>query len=1254
MLAPRAELDRWVSAFAPDIEHVDHRTVGFGGVLGAHEFRAALATLFELSDDVATRIEDIHELRSDALLLRWTNFGTQRVGGGAYERPFLWLAISGAAGLLTRIELFDPERDAEALARFDELTSGTLPVHPAHRRVRANAATASAARIDAAFAARDGNALAGLLTDGVDVIDHTSVGALERRHLLGMWRALLRVDDLTYRLEPLGTLGESLALCRGSVSASAVARGKFDVGAYDNEFIVMMEVDTQARLARFEVFAADHLGDAVARLYQRYADLLPDGPARARAAATARSVAALLGPLEPDRWAAAIAPDVECMDHRPLGLPPLQGAGAFLGGLRSLLDLVEDTVARVDDVLALRSDALLVRWTNLGTARAGGGAYERNLVALRRFGGDGLLTRYELFDPERVDEALARFEELSEPRSGNVSKRVVGRRVPPNAATANAARLGAAIATRDADAIADQFADDARGLDNPAGVTVDRRGLIFGYRTLLRAEDPMQRHEPLATLGHSLALYRLSTSASGFAGGKLDVGAYEREDIVLIEVDAEGRRRWEESFARLGDAIARLYERYADLLPDGPARARAAATARSVATMLRPLDPDRYATAYAPAVESVDHRILGTWFARGAEALLQHHHTLLGLADDVAIRNDDVLGLRFDALLLVRKHLGTARAGGGVYERPFLWLGVFGTDGLLTRNEIFDADRDADALARFDELTAEPAALRFAPGPSRAPVKRAPRVRPNAATAHATRFDAAIVAREDGAFPTALFADESEFVDHPLGTTYDRQGSLATWRSMRKVRDLTCRHEPLATRGDSLALCRLSTSASGFAGGTFDVGPYQRGGFILIEVDAQGRRRRAQAFATARLGDAVARLYERYADLLPDGPARTRAAATARSIAVVVGPVDVDRYATAFAPAVESVDHRILGTWSARGAEALLQHYRSVLELADDVAIREDEVLGLRSNALLLRRTHSGTARAGGGAYERQYLALSGFGADGLVRLNELFDCDREAEALARFDELVGEPPAPRSAPAPSHTAERRVRPNAATANAARIDAVIAGRDPDTLPTLFAEAVEFVEHTTGVVYDREGVLRSLRSLLGARDPALRHEPLAALGDALALCRVSWSASGLASGRFDVGAYETERIDVIEVDTQGAAGGTRPSPPPGWATPSSGCTSVTPGFSPKVPRTPVPRRPRARSRRTWDHSTSIVSLRRWHPPWSCSTIGPPSGSGPCMESRHAATRSARSSRPPTIWPTGPTRSSTCARARSSSA
>ena len=147
--------------------------------------------------------------------------------------------------------------------------------------------------------------------------------------------------------------------------------------------------------------------------------------------------------------------------------------------------------------------------------------------------------------------------------------------------------------------------------------------------------------------------------------------------------------------------------------PTGPARDRAAATARSVAVMLGPFDPDRYATACAPAIEL--RRPPGAGRSgplSGARRPLQWLRSLLEVAENVANRFEDVLGLRSDALLLRWTNFGTERAGGGSYERQFLWLGVFGTDGLLTRLELFEGDRDAEALARFDELAAAAAPAR--------------------------------------------------------------------------------------------------------------------------------------------------------------------------------------------------------------------------------------------------------------------------------------------------------------------------------------------------------------------------------------------------------------------------------------------------------------------------------------------------------------------------------------------------------------
>src|SRR5262249_50732196 len=143
----------------------------------------------------------------------------------------------------------------------------------------------------------------------------------------------------------------------------------------------------------------------------------------------------------------------------------------------------------------------------------------------------------------------------------------------------------------------------------------------------------------------------------------------------------------------------------------------------------------RFGTALDPAIEFVDHRPLGLPSRHGAEQFLDMLRSILDVSADAGFRYDDILGLQANALLTRATQFGTARVGGGVYERPLLVLWIFGPDGLATRSETFAPDCENEALARFDELTAGPAAAR-------------PRVRPNAATASTARLDAAISARD--------------------------------------------------------------------------------------------------------------------------------------------------------------------------------------------------------------------------------------------------------------------------------------------------------------------------------------------------------------------------------------------------------------------------------------------------------------------------------------------------------------------------
>src|SRR4030095_6839543 len=152
-------------------------------------------------------------------------------------------------------------------------------------------------------------------------------------------------------------LGDSLVLCRMRLSAQG-SGGSLDAGAYEFDGLTVIEVDAHGRRSRSETFASDQLGDAVVCLYERHAERLPDGPERERAAATARSVAVLLAPLDPDRWAALISPEIEWVGRGPVAYPPGRGAQAFLQAVRGFLEVGPTATDRTDDIPAPRSHPL--------------------------------------------------------------------------------------------------------------------------------------------------------------------------------------------------------------------------------------------------------------------------------------------------------------------------------------------------------------------------------------------------------------------------------------------------------------------------------------------------------------------------------------------------------------------------------------------------------------------------------------------------------------------------------------------------------------------------------------------------------------------------------------------------------------------------------------------------------------------------------------------------------------------------------
>ena len=107
---------------------------------------------------------------------------------------------------------------------------------------------------------------------------------------------------------------------------------------------------------------------------------------------------------------------------------------------------------------------------------------------------------------------------------------------------------------------------------------------------------------------------------------------------------------------------------------------------------------------------------------------------------------------------------------------------------------------------------------------------------------------------------------------------------------------------------------------------------------------------------------------------------------------------------------------------------------------------------------------------------------------------------------------------APEDSVEPSRSpVRRRFRPNAATVNTARFDAAMAARDMDALPGLVTDDYEGIHHPTGLTYELAGALARMRELLQDPDGTFAQEPLAMLGDALALFRISGRGAGIRRG-----------------------------------------------------------------------------------------------------------------------------------------
>jgi hypothetical protein len=907
--------------------------------------------------------------------------------------------------------------------------------------------------------------------------------------MLGTWRGAMRATRFEFRQEMLASLGDTLALDRHVTTVEGL-RDPAMAGFGLSEFheLSLLEVDAEGRWLRSEIFAADRLADGIVRLYERYAELLPEGEERTRAGATARSLAALFGPVDLERWAPALSPSAGIVDHRVLHTWTATNADEYLSQFRHQLALAPDFASRTEDVLSLVPCALLVRQVFFGTAPTGGGAFENACLVVYSFGRDGLLASVDAFEAEDEAAALARFDALSA-GSGPAPRGF------ENAASRADARLMHCFNTRDwrgvLACIAPQLVFDERR--RMTRNVAEREVWLEQFRLMF--DQPASRFtiRLVATRGERLSLHRHEFEAEVAGGG----GPLEMEPhYALHEVDAEGRIVAIVLFDLDDEAAA-----YAELdarfdTGEGAEHPRAWAWATRFRRAFASRDWDALAALHAPDQQAHNHRLVGWGTLRGPGAWVPTVQRLVDLAPDAQQRVDH---LRLGERGLLWRFAWQGTREGGAFEAPMLLVVELDEAGRQRRLDIWDPERLDTALARFAKIEA-PAAL---PSPFENEASRA------------WRAVMAAWQRRDVERFRALQPRPLRYRDHrrQFRLDLDREQFLEFTRPLMSMAT-GASLQLLGTRGERLALLRFTLEAAEDA-----VGPSAIESLLLVETDERGE---IAAYDRYDLDDEEAAWTELGARFdAGEGAAHPRAVALSRVLRRALVTRDWDAFATRMSPGFVQRDHRRL-VWASEGRDAagFLAMVRSLTDLAPDTTFHSDHARVCERGGLIQLRQRGSHD---GGAFESVIVAVVELDAEGRVSRWDTYDADPPDAALGRYEEIRS----PARVAVPFE--------NAATRASDRLVALWSARDWAGLARLLPARFRFHDRRRIALLeiDRDAYVASMRTLGEMVSTHIESELIATRGERLALLR---RRIELAGG--DVGPSELQNLTVTETDERG--------------------------------------------------------------------------------------------------------------------
>src|SRR5262249_54055185 len=383
----------------------DHRLAGIGLLEGADAYLESLAALWRLSPD------DHIERRFDLAHERYGGVAAGQMvgtlpGGGTYERPLVAVYIV-AGGRITRVEFFEPEDVAAALARVARL-------RPVRLRIPPNAATRTDDRGLDAVVAGDWEAVAETCAPSLVFEDRRRLVRItgDRDMFIANCKLGGGLTEERLARTVLATAGDRLALARlrrsseGGLAAFGMDVATCDEPESEIEHLLVTEVDAEGRLVAVIMFDPGDRHAATVEMLERYARsdaarCIPAGAFEVVRALNARDL---------DRLRAALPDDFAVNDRRRTGTGRVESADRYVASVVAVFEQTSELTIEILHVVAAEKHGHLAMTHTFGTL-ADGGEFELVYVWLALFQGDRFVGM-ELFEPDDLDIARARFEEL--------------------------------------------------------------------------------------------------------------------------------------------------------------------------------------------------------------------------------------------------------------------------------------------------------------------------------------------------------------------------------------------------------------------------------------------------------------------------------------------------------------------------------------------------------------------------------------------------------------------------------------------------------------------------------------------------------------------------------------------------------------------------------------------------------------------------------------------------------------------------